>query len=149
MGNSGLPEIKMRDLDPSREWSREDMVQMLALLPELEAPGFEPCTWCVPPGTLGFPEYHPTIERWRNMVYGTSCAIDPYCTLPEDAPDLDPNRRAVVPLEFFETATLNQVRRYLALIVRGERFCDGCIEDQYKSGRLIAAIKRAGQIAGL
>ncbi len=44
--------------------------------------------------------------------------------------------------EYFETATLNQVRRYLMLCTRGERFCDGHVAGEFDSGALLAALRR-------
>jgi hypothetical protein len=124
------------------EWKPEDMDAMLAFLPRLEAEGFVPCTWEQIPGSLPYPTYHADLDGVRRLVFGSSAAIDPYGSLPEDPEGLEPTRIGELPREFYETATLNQVRRYLAQLVRAERFCDGAIEGQFENGTLLTALRR-------
>jgi hypothetical protein len=124
------------------DWKPEDIDAMLAYLPRLEADGFVPCTWEIIPGSLPYPTYHPDLESMMRLVFGSSAAIDPYGSLPEDPPGLDPHRIGELPREFYESASLDQIRRYLAQLVRAERFCDGSIESQFENGTLFTALRR-------
>lgn len=140
---------------PITEWLVEDIDLMLELLPIVEKPGFQAHSWPDPPVTsdadgkriyrMPYPNYHEAVERFRTLVYSTSAAIDPYAALPED-PTQDGVPFSVAgthyPLEYFENATLNQIRRYLVLCTRGERFCDGHIASQFDSGAFQAALRR-------
>jgi hypothetical protein len=79
------------------------------------------------------------------VLYDTTAYIDAYAPLPED-PTRDGIPFSVLGtsfrLEYFETATLNQVRRYLDLCTRGERFCDGHVAGELESGTILAALRR-------
>jgi hypothetical protein len=136
------------------------MDKMLALLPVLEAPGFSPSVWPdrktkLADGTevehLPYPEYHPAIQRLRELSYTTSCYTDAYDVLPEDPPRIHTAAQSsdgMAATKFlegrnpFKTATLAQVRRYFCLILRAERFCDGYIGAQFDKGWLVAALRR-------
>jgi len=92
-----------------------------------------------------YPEYHPVVEKWWNLLYQTPFYIDPYAALPEDpTPDGVPFSvmGAHFPPEYFENATRDQVRRYMLLCTRGERFCDGHIAGEFESGVIQAAFRR-------
>jgi hypothetical protein len=94
---------------------------------------------------MPYPVYHEVVDRMWKLLYDTSAYIAPYAPLPEDpTPEGIPFSvmSAHFPRDYFESATLNQVRRYLVLCARGERFCDGHIASQFESGSILAALKR-------
>lgn len=96
-----------------------------------------------------YPDYHPVVNQWFELLYQTPFYIDPYAALPED-PMLDGVPFSVMgahfPLEYFETATIDQVRRYMLLCTRGERFCDGHIAGEFERGVIQAAFNRLQQL---
>jgi len=125
-------------------WPREDIERLLDLLPILEAPEFVPATWPKLDNKDGvvqmpYPVYHETVEQLRERVWAGP-KFDPYEALPEDTPETDPRKPN------FETATVNQIRRYLMLCCRDERFCDGHIESQFLSGSIISALRKLGAL---
>lgn len=139
---------------PTTSWKQEDIDQMLELLPIIQSPDFVPFTWPeqkerIENGVrvlqMPYPVYHEVVDRMWKLLYDTSAYIDPYAPLPED-PTAEGIPFSVMgahfPPDYFESATLNQVRRYLVLCTRGERFCDGHIASQFESGSILAALKR-------
>lgn len=139
---------------PTGEWLVADIDKMVELLPIIEAPEFQPHIWpdlpdIIENGTrirqMPYPVYHEVVDRMWKLLYETSAYIDPYAPQPED-PNQDGVPFSVMgahfPPEYFDTATLNQVRRYLVLCTRGERFCDGHIASQFESGSIQAALRR-------
>lgn len=97
-----------------------------------------------------YPDYHPVVNQWFELLYKTPFYIDPYAALPEDpTPDRVPFSvmGAHFPPEYFENATRDQVRRYMLLCTRGEKFCDGHIAGEFESGVIQAAFNRLGQLA--
>ena len=85
------------------------------------------------------------VGQLHSLIVDTAALIDPYGQLLED-PTQDgiefSGAGANLSPEYFETATVNQVRRYLVLLTRGERFCDGYIASQFDEGVLLAAFRR-------
>lgn len=135
-------------------WPVEGIDQVLAFLPIIESPDFIPATWPklddrivdgkrVTP--MPYPEYNPVVDQLWNTFSQSGGFVHPYDALPED-PTEDGVTFSVLgahfPPEYFQTATLNQVRRYLVLCSRGERFCDGHIESEFQSGSVVAALRR-------
>ncbi len=132
---------------------------MLELLQPIETPGFQIATWVHPEpiekdGKLvhafGRSDYHPVVQEFIPLCCETSAFIDPYKRLPEDPDWLnrrEPETTRVLekPADM-ETATLDQIRRYLVILARGERFCGGYIDGQFESGCLQAAIKRLREL---
>ncbi len=75
----------------------------------------------------------------------------PYALLPEDPKGLEPGTDVLKVLQSvgdMEKASLGQIRRYLVLCIRGERFCDGYIAGQFESGLIQAALRGLKQIRG-
>lgn len=98
-----------------------------------------------------YPNYHPVVKQWWNLLYNTPFYIDPYTALPEDpTPDEMPFSvmGAHFPPEYFESATLDQVRRYMLLCTRGEKFCDGHIAGEFEGGVIQASFARLEQLIG-
>jgi|ERR1700682_1159539 len=96
-----------------------------------------------------FPEYHPVINRFWKLIYETSAFIAPYDPLPEDPTPVGIPFRVMgvsFPLDYFSAATVDQVRRYLVLCTRGERFCDGHIGAEIDSGAFLAALRRLREL---
>ena len=140
--------------NPTCEWHVDDIGKMLALLPIIDSLDFQPYVRSDLPdfvenGTrtmqMSDRVYHKVVDRMWKLLYETSAFIDPYAPLPED-PAEDGVPFAVMgayfPSEYFETATLNQVRRYLVLCTRGEHFSDGYIASEFESGSVQAAFRR-------
>lgn len=132
---------------PTKKWRPADIDALLDLARVMESPNFEIMTWPDLPyleenGTrivqMPYPEYNPVVGRIVEMLYESSAYIDPYGTLPED-PEFDGRP---FPPDYFPRATLNQVRRYLVLCTRGEKFCDGHIGAEFRRGSLPAAFAR-------
>lgn len=127
---------------------------VLELLPTFEDPAFVPATWPdrsyvdqqgVRCQSMPYPDYHPAVEEFRRRYPAMAASVHPYHALPEDeSPDDIPFNvlGTSFPIEYFETATLDQVRRYLMLLGRGERFCDGHIDGEFRSGKIVAAMRR-------
>lgn len=96
-----------------------------------------------------YPDYHPVVSQWFDLLYQTPFYIDPYAALPEDpTPDGVPFSvmGAHFPPEYFENATLDQVRRYMLLCTRGEKFCDGHIAGEFEGGVIQAAFARLSDV---
>ncbi|HRF61171.1 MAG TPA: DUF6508 domain-containing protein [Fimbriimonadaceae bacterium] len=127
---------------------------LLELLPTFEDPAFVPGTWPdrsyvdqqgVRCQSMPYPDYHPAVEEFRHRYPAMAGSVHPYHALPEDeSPGGVPFNvlGTSYPIEYFETATLNQVRRYFMLLGRGERFCDGHIDGEFRSGKIVAALRR-------
>ncbi|MBX3097681.1 MAG: hypothetical protein KF812_12555 [Fimbriimonadaceae bacterium] len=143
---------------PTTEWAVDDIDRMLELLKVVESPDFVAFTWPdLPERTengvrvlqMPYPVYLEAVDQLWKALYDTTAYIDPYAPLPEN-PTQDGMLFSVLgahfPPDYFETATLNQVRRYLVLCTRGERFCDGHIAGEFESGALHAALARLKQI---
>jgi hypothetical protein len=94
---------------------------------------------------LASPSYHPVIHKFWSLCYKSSAYIDPYGVLPDDPEGLESGIEVVKVLASssdMEKASLNQIRRYFVLCTRGERFCHGYIEGEFKSDRIQAALLR-------
>jgi len=91
------------------------------------------------------PDYHPSVEQFFELESSATFAFHPYADLPEDAPrssdGFDPMARRET-IDTLRTASFDQVRRYLAWCRRGERFCDGHVDSELRTGVLIAALHR-------
>jgi hypothetical protein len=137
-----------------KPWLIEDVDLMIEALSFLDNPEFEYETWIgsemrVQDGmevwSLPYPQYSEAVDRYFDLCYESSCVMDCYVVLPED-----PEGAIAGPelAELFQTErefyslTLNQVRRYLYLCTRGEKFCDGYIGGQIRNGRLVGAYRR-------
>ena len=133
---------------------REAIERLLGLLPAFEAPDFVPATW--PPRFqideagvrhehMPYPDYAPEVEQFRDWAPAFTAGIHPYNALPEDE---TPNGiefnvlGTSFPLEYFESASIDQIRRYFSLLNRGERFCDGHIGGEFEAGKVQAALQR-------
>lgn len=140
--------------DDWRKWTWEDVDRLLELLPLFESKDFVAATWPKRPPVIKdgktyeqmpYPDYDPAVERFRSLP----SFVHPYDPLPEDT-DQEGIKFSVLgahfPLEYFETATANQVLRYISLLHRGERFCDGHIAGEFESGAVVAALRRLKQL---
>ncbi len=134
--------------------------RLLEFLPIFEDPQFEPATW--PERSyinsdgkrvmnMPYPDYHPKVEEFRDCHPALVAGIHPYDPLPED------ETQEGVPFsvtgatfteEYFAKATIDQIRRYLMLLGRGERFCDGHIDGEFRDGKVVAALRRLAILRG-
>ncbi|MDQ2985944.1 MAG: DUF6508 domain-containing protein [Armatimonadota bacterium] len=141
-------------------WPAEGIDETLAYLPFFEDRSFVPFVWepmrpMMKDGKEVWHVPYPICDDkvdgfWRTFAK-TGGFIHPYDALPEDATQGGIQFSVLgahFPIEYFETATLNQVRRYLSLCTRGERFCDGHIAGQFENGCIIAALRRVAALKG-
>ena len=105
---------------------------VLAFLPEIEAEGFV-AHW----REAGYPIYHPTLLSLLRSVD----SVNPYVTLPEDSPGAEPVR-ILREEAAMARAIAGQILRYLAQLMRGERFGDGYIAGEFDQGRILVALRR-------
>lgn len=128
-----------------RTLSTETIERVLSLLTAIETPGFEFAGWTDPSTgkVLDYPQYAPIVMDTLIALSQSSAGFDPYAELPEDS---ERDREALSTRTFtsptVENATGDQIRRYLLLLLHGERFCDGFILAQYRSGTLATALRR-------
>lgn len=123
------------------DWSLEDRRKALSYLPLFEDPGFIPSTWTKLEGTLGWPEYDPRVYEFLEIAWNTP-GVDPYAGEPWDLfwarCWIDPNA--------FESAAIGDIRRFLMLVKRRERFGDGTIESAFQKGLILAALLRLREL---
>jgi hypothetical protein len=119
----------------------QEIQTLVAYLPRLYAPGFEPVLqWhggtTYPDGImrLPYPEYHPLVREFFALLVA-ECWLDTGYR-PEEAARLlaDPAR--------VQTATLSQVRSMLTYCLRGERFADGHWADMIQHGHIRRLLER-------
>ncbi len=149
-------------MDPNRPtpaWTPDDIDRALAILPVVEAEGFVSHTWdgdgrSVVDGrtvtSMAYPVYHPVVRTLWDLGYDSSAFIDPYAVLPEDPEGTEPGTgmlRVLPGPESMAAATLDQIRRYLVLCLRAERFNEGYIGAELKEGgRMRAALHRLREL---
>src|SRR5665647_1066441 len=120
------PSVPGRRHNPSMEtWNLRDIDCMLEVMKIIEAPDFRIAVWPRrnpdevgggPVYQMPYPDYHPVVEKFRELCYETSAYIDPYAVLPEDPSGLDAETGVSGLLSSpgdMESASLNQIRRYL------------------------------------
>lgn len=132
-------------MHPSGEWLEQDIDRLLELLPAFEEPGLVVAVWPDRPGQMPYPDYHPVVERFYEVLKTTGIFCDPYAVVPGDPPDLQPGMETAKVLQSpadIERANLAQLRRYFILCSRLERFCDGYFDGQFRSGNFVAALRR-------
>lgn len=143
------------------EWEWQGIDRLLDILAIIEAPGFRAYEWPeqqdrfedgVRITPMPYPVYDQAVDQIWAIAYASSPDFDPYVPLTED-PTIEgvpiDIRQVRFCAEYFESATLNQVRRYLMLCPRRERFCDGYIAEQFDHGVLVAALRRLRQLRAM
>jgi len=103
---------------------------------------------------IPYPSHHPAVWEWNDAVYETKFYINPYRG--EKPGDSIPHPRFLnigdrghpTPEEFFTDADLDEVRQYMAVCLRGERWCTGHIAGEFKRGVIQASLVRLGQLIG-
>lgn len=131
-------------------WKEQHINTFLQLLSDLSKPGFEPYLPKDPnkesdPMFCSMARYAPTTSKLLGHC-SDSTEIDAYRPLPEDPEGTTEWFSDAVTPEYFATATLNQVRRYLFRCSRGERFCDGAVAGECENGRMLAALGRLKEL---
>ena len=119
---------------------------MLDLIPAIQEPGFVAATW-----TEGHasPVYHAVVDQFFKLCSGTTVQCDPYAVLPEDPAGVEAGTRTLGVLrtpQDMSSASLGQIRRYFILCTRGERFCDGFLDEQLTKGVFLAALLRLREL---
>ncbi|MBZ0213628.1 MAG: DUF6508 domain-containing protein [Nitrospirae bacterium] len=139
---------------------REDVEAVLALKQTFDSlpadqfrhwNGWEP--YEIQPGVqalhIPYPEYRPVVQEWNVAVYCTPFYIDPYRVVPGKDERIPPPRFLRLgepghpsPEEFFANADLDEVRQYMAVALRGEKWCEGHIAREFELGVIQAAFQR-------
>jgi hypothetical protein len=144
--------------EPPGAWPPENIDKVLEFIEVFEDPVFvafvwEPSRTAMKDGkevrTMPYPAYHEKFDEFFREFNRTGGFIHPYRPLPEDPTQEEipfSVLGAYFPIEYFETATVNQIRRYFSLCCRGERFCDGYKASQFENGKVLAALKRLRQL---
>jgi hypothetical protein len=147
-------------VEPPPPWPIDGIRETLAFLPAFEAEGFVVAVWEPPHKSINnglevthlpYPTYKPEVERFWEVFSGTGGFINPYEPLHEDADDWSVriyDGQKPIDLDYLAGASIDQVRRWLSLTKRGERFCDGHIESQFENGYIVAALKRIQLLIG-
>ncbi len=96
-----------------------------------------------------YPTYHPAIWEWNTAVFCTPFYIDPYREVEGEESGVAPPRFIQLgapgrpnPEEFFKNRPLEEVRQYMAVGLRGEKWCDGNIASEFRRGVAQAAFRR-------
>lgn len=131
------------------DWSEDKRRAVLAIAVAFDQADFVPAKWIVPElrvengktiHTLGWPEYDPRVEEFFAAVWADGG--DPYEGEPWQAFYYqffeDPGR--------FATASPSDLRRFLMILKRRERFGDGTIESAFKRGLVQAAVRRLREL---
>jgi hypothetical protein len=99
-----------------------------------------------------YPSYHSAVWEWNEAVYETKFYINPYRGENSGEPIPHPRflnigaRGHTTPEEFFAKADLDEVRQYMAICLRGEKWCDGHIAGDFERGVIQAAFQRLEQL---
>jgi hypothetical protein len=99
-----------------------------------------------------YPSYHPAVWEWSEAVYETKFYINPYRGEKSGNPTLHPRflnigaQGYLTPEAFFANADLDEVRQYMAICLRGEKWCDGHIAGEFERGVIQAAFQRLEQL---
>jgi len=99
-----------------------------------------------------YPSYHPAVWQWNEAVYETRFYINPYRGEKPGDPIPHPRflnigaRGHQTPDEFFADADLDEVRQYMAVCLRGEKWCDGHIAGEFERGVIQAAFQRLEEL---
>lgn len=148
--------------EPAQEWPPEDIRRALEFLPVFESDEFraQPYQWHGGETreedgkkiiSMPWVKYHPQLERFWRLFYESSAYLDPYRPLPEDGwQEGEPFSVFDINMDqpYLERATLNQIRRYLTLLSRGERFSEGTIAAAIDSRLFLAALHRLKALTG-
>lgn len=124
----------------------QDMRQLVAYLPFLYAPGFEPVIqWNGGEKgedgvfTLPWPDYHPLVEEFYRLV-ASGGWLD-YGYRPEEA------ARMLADDQLIESASLAQIKTMLTFCVRGERFSDGHWAEMIENGNIRKILQRIAELS--
>lgn len=132
---------------PTANWTMDDRRLIAGFLEEFTASGFASHTFELGTkvdegGALSDSEnrpiYHSSLERLWTAICKTSCWVSPY-----DGNDWSEfwGRFSKSPGAFSE-ASVAEIRRFLALATRGERFCEGLMANLADKGVLSGALSR-------
>lgn len=140
-------------------WTEAEARRFRELMAIIDQPDFVPATWADfskpwPDGKyrLPYPTYAPEVDEIWALLAKSGVMRHPYELLPEDPPDAKAGLETHLILktvEDIEGATIDQIGRYLMLCRRAERFADGHIDDEFRSGRLVAALRRVAELKGV
>ena len=123
------------------DWSLEDRRKALTFLPLFEDPEFKPCEWVRLEGTLGWPEYDPRVYEFLEFAWNTP-GIDPY----DGEPWEQFWAKCWTDPAAVGSGSVGDVRRFLLLVKRRERFGDGTIESAFNKGLILTALRRLKEL---
>lgn len=156
---SGLVMAALHRLKELCQLSAADIEEVLRLKPVFDSltvdqfrswNGWDP--WEIEPGVqilhVPYPDYHPVVRQWIIAVQCSPFCIDAYVTTGESKERFcglgAPGRPT--PREFFSEVDLDEVRRFMVLSQRGERFCDGNMAGDFERGVIQAAFGRLNEL---
>jgi hypothetical protein len=138
------------DPEEAGTWKISDRKNALAHFEDLSSEEFIPCQWIVPEPLVedgktvhyvGWPEYDPRVEAFFFAVWSEP-GLNPYNE--GDWQEFygsfwtNPSR--------FESATVDDLRRFFMILKRRERFGDGTIESAFKKGLMRSALLRLREL---
>lgn len=125
-------------LDQLRTWNGWESLEIEAGVPALHMP---------------YTTYHDAIAQWISAVYSTRFYQNPYRYVPGLEHGVPPprflkigDRGKPTPEQFFQDANLDEVRQYMAVCLRGEKWSTGHIANEFKRGVIQAAFKRLEEL---
>jgi len=133
-----------------QDWALEDRQKAVALLATYRDPAFVHCTWVKSEPyekdgkryqTVGYPEYADAVDELFRLAWN-SPGIDPYA----GSPWQEFYASHCANPEAFRHASIGDIRRYLLLLKRQERFGDGTIDFAFRNGIVVAALERLAEL---
>ena len=141
-------EIQLELMEPIyQSWNLGDRLAAIRYLDIFEDPEFKACQWILPEPvekdgkmihSLGYPEYDPRVYEFLRLAWHEGNGIDPYVGEPWEQFWV---RHCIDPSSFAD-ASVGDIRRYLMLLSRRERFGDGTIDTGFRNGVVLAALRR-------
>jgi len=115
--------------------------QLLTLLKELEAPGASTGAWAegLSPTSMPMMLFSELGLRFYPALYD--------CGFVSAEADQERGRAVLEDPEVLRSATLPDICGALTFLARGERFCEGLIEDAFQSGKIVAVFRRLKQLS--
>ena len=128
-----------------RETTAEEVLELLAFLPGFEEPGRSFADWDKGSfdrerkiATLPYPNYAEDVNHFYRVIHTPQWLFGGYLDLKPGELAQDPERIA--------DASLEEIKALLTWCVRGERFCDGHMDEVFKLGIPQAALRRLKQL---
>ena len=135
----------MSETHPTEEWLESDIDRLLEFLPIFSSRGFvagEVVRARIEDGSItpGWVQYNSAVGEFTKAIAKSST----YILVPGDeyGEVLEYGRS---PAKLRE-ASFADIRRWLQVFTRGERFCDGFMLDEFTSGNVVAVLNRLNDL---